>query len=519
MAMDATAYWEQRNQRNAEERYKLGLERAATGEGILASLQGREAQAGPLAAESEKNYGIAQEREQTAYERSLDRARTGAGVLAAAEGKAKVQDRLDQLSGELARGGPALQHGAYLVGEKGPEIFVPAADGRVIPNHRLPGSLRRATGLEKLPGRASGGLVFKERQANLRHAAGLAAQERIHAADAEANRQTKEAEIRLREDAQRAEYFKNQNSPDKIAADAAREGSETARFKAQALAMYPGPDGKPDPRASQLIDLYAKTGMHLTSPQSAMEGIDQGMKIHKVVDSWADGTKLARLQGRLAPEAVAAIKEGNPMAILAAEERGFGNKHGLDPGVLAGKVKGSTLPEKISQGGVTPEMRARADEANKTGLQHIGGKWLNYTTDVNGQRQYQLSPVGNAPAVPKTATTATPSPAFTDPAMENWRTAGKVVRAIGEAPGNLIEAGLIRPINRAAEGLGSLAIQGARQLVPGAHKVFNEPTPTNPYGLQDVVPPAPATQPNLAIPIGPRRIPIPIEETSQTFYP
>ena len=252
-----------------------------------------------------------------------------------------------------------------------------------------------------------------------------------------------------------------------------------------------------------------------------MEGIDQGMKIHKIVDSWADGKKLAQLQGRVTPAVMDAIKAGNPTAILGAEKLAFGNDHGLDPGVLSGKVKGATLQEKIGQGGgVTPEMRAKADAANKTGLQHIGGKWLNYNTDANGQRQYQLSPEGNAPVGPKVpgAAPVPSAPAATiDPAMENWRAVGNVVKTVGEAPGNLIEAGLIRPINRAAEGLGSLAVQGARQLIPGAYKVFNEPTPANPYGLQDAIQPArvPAA-PTLAIPIGPAAQPI--EEPAPTFY-
>jgi len=89
MLMDATAYWEQRNRQNAEDRYKLGLERAATGEGQLASMIGSE--------------------------------------------KAKKEFSLM----DLARGGPAQARRPYLVGEKGPELMVPDQNGTIIPNRKL----------------------------------------------------------------------------------------------------------------------------------------------------------------------------------------------------------------------------------------------------------------------------------------------------------------------------------------------------------------------------------------------
>ena len=89
MPMDATAYWEQRNQQNAEDRYKLGLERARSGEGQLASMIGSE--------------------------------------------KAKEEFSLTS----LARGGLARGRRPYLVGEKGPELMVPDQDGTIIPNHKL----------------------------------------------------------------------------------------------------------------------------------------------------------------------------------------------------------------------------------------------------------------------------------------------------------------------------------------------------------------------------------------------
>lgn len=36
-----------------------------------------------------------------------------------------------------ALGGPVLGHGAYIVGEKGPEIFVPKTSGTIVPNHKI----------------------------------------------------------------------------------------------------------------------------------------------------------------------------------------------------------------------------------------------------------------------------------------------------------------------------------------------------------------------------------------------
>lgn len=42
-----------------------------------------------------------------------------------------------RLDGARATGGPVRAYGQYLVGERGPEIFVPAQRGTIIPNHRL----------------------------------------------------------------------------------------------------------------------------------------------------------------------------------------------------------------------------------------------------------------------------------------------------------------------------------------------------------------------------------------------
>ena len=43
------------------------------------------------------------------------------------------------VTGALARGGVATGGNPYLVGEKGPEIFVPNTTGRVVPNDQLGG--------------------------------------------------------------------------------------------------------------------------------------------------------------------------------------------------------------------------------------------------------------------------------------------------------------------------------------------------------------------------------------------
>lgn len=46
---------------------------------------------------------------------------------------------LPTLLGARAEGGPVTAGGPYLVGEKGPELFVPGSSGTVIPNHKLGG--------------------------------------------------------------------------------------------------------------------------------------------------------------------------------------------------------------------------------------------------------------------------------------------------------------------------------------------------------------------------------------------
>ena len=41
--------------------------------------------------------------------------------------------------GERAMGGPVMKNRPYIVGEKGPELFVPGATGNIVPNDALGG--------------------------------------------------------------------------------------------------------------------------------------------------------------------------------------------------------------------------------------------------------------------------------------------------------------------------------------------------------------------------------------------
>jgi len=59
-----------------------------------------------------------------------------------AEGLTSTKDILGSLMGGLegrASGGPVMGSTPYMVGEKGPELFVPGANGAIIPNHALGG--------------------------------------------------------------------------------------------------------------------------------------------------------------------------------------------------------------------------------------------------------------------------------------------------------------------------------------------------------------------------------------------
>ena len=58
-------------------------------------------------------------------------------IFAAALGTNVGKTKVD---GEAANGGPVKGGGTYLVGEKGPELFVPGSSGNIVPNHAMGGS-------------------------------------------------------------------------------------------------------------------------------------------------------------------------------------------------------------------------------------------------------------------------------------------------------------------------------------------------------------------------------------------
>jgi hypothetical protein len=63
------------------------------------------------------------------------------------------------VAGFLAEGGPALPGKAYVVGERGPELFVPSTAGAVVPNHQLAGA---AAGTYNISINAGGGGIFTD---------------------------------------------------------------------------------------------------------------------------------------------------------------------------------------------------------------------------------------------------------------------------------------------------------------------------------------------------------------------
>ncbi len=44
------------------------------------------------------------------------------------------------IDGGRASGGPVKGGGSYIVGEKGPELFVPGSSGNIVPNHAMGGA-------------------------------------------------------------------------------------------------------------------------------------------------------------------------------------------------------------------------------------------------------------------------------------------------------------------------------------------------------------------------------------------
>jgi hypothetical protein len=150
----------------------------------------------------------------------------------------------------------------------------------------------------------------------------------------------------------------------------------------------------------------------------------------------------------------------------------------------------------------TTSPEQKAEQRTKALINEAAGGPAAQPAQAEGQNLIQAAaraPMGGAPgmvAVP--GTEVAPAPAPVDPAVANWETLANAGKAVSDfMPPNLIKRGV--------EGIGSLAVQGARQVIPGASRVFNEPTPANPYGLQNAVPaqpPAPAVQaPNNNAPV------------------
>lgn len=77
----------------------------------------------------------------------------GAAALAQYSNNSKLQ-----MLEKRARGGPTSANKAYLIGEEGPEIFVPSGNGHVIPNDKLLGAAR--SGAAIVPGQRGGGDVY-----------------------------------------------------------------------------------------------------------------------------------------------------------------------------------------------------------------------------------------------------------------------------------------------------------------------------------------------------------------------
>lgn len=283
------------------------------------------------------------------------------------------------------------------------------------------------------------------------------------------------AETRAAEDLARAKYFEPTTA--KLQAQALTEAKDTEAFKAQAQAMFTvaGPDGKPmiDPRATALINLYAKLPV---TPEYALGAVQHGMNIHKLADSWKDGTKIAELSkvANIPPPLLERLKAGDPVAVLKAENW-LGIDHGYDPGVLTGQ-RNRQAPAMAARPAVTTARPAAA------------------------------------PGVPNQA-----APVAPDLAMENYKSLANAVPApIRKAAGAVWGATSFNPVPRALEGLGSAAIQAGRQVVPGASRYFAEPTPDNPWGKQGVnipVAPAPVGAPTFETPSGPYAgTPVPIVE-------
>jgi hypothetical protein len=117
--------------------------------GELARMNRHRAEGGPIVPQSDPEL--------------MERARllgSGNPLIAAMERTGKEQKRRLSVpeSSKRAHGGPAAQ-GAYMVGERGPELFVPDKSGTIIPHHELTRLARKYGGGRGGRYRAEGGPV------------------------------------------------------------------------------------------------------------------------------------------------------------------------------------------------------------------------------------------------------------------------------------------------------------------------------------------------------------------------
>ena len=120
--------------RNGMSRIRSAMSRAAS---AMRSAAGRMANA--LASAASRIAGIV-----SRIVGALGRIRGAAGAAASAIGGviSRAASVPSGLVGKLlgrAAGGPVKRNTPYVVGEKGPELFMPNTSGRIIPNHKLPG--------------------------------------------------------------------------------------------------------------------------------------------------------------------------------------------------------------------------------------------------------------------------------------------------------------------------------------------------------------------------------------------
>lgn len=88
----------------------------------------------------------------------------GAAALVAAQGYAQISAiKASQYTGPREKGGPVGAGQAYLVGEKGPEIFTPNAGGQIVPNNEMGGSVTVNFNIETVDARGFDSLLVERR--------------------------------------------------------------------------------------------------------------------------------------------------------------------------------------------------------------------------------------------------------------------------------------------------------------------------------------------------------------------